>query len=88
MIDMSKNVDVYVCTPDIGITESLRFVFIAFERMDPTTLEGTGKSHVVSMPTQDAMQLLKNLEFLQERHGLPKAEEPPQEVIASPKGKN
>jgi hypothetical protein len=88
MIDMRKNIDVYVCNPDIGITENLAFVFIAFEQMDTATLEGTGKSHGVSMPTADAMQLLRNLQFLQKQHGLEPAPDDPTEVIVSPKGTN
>jgi hypothetical protein len=39
--------------------------------MDKDTLEGTGKSHGVAMTTEDAMQLLHNLDFLRRRFELP-----------------
>jgi hypothetical protein len=88
MIDMSKNVDVFVCQPDLGITESLKAVFVTFERMNPATLEGIGTAHTVAMTTSDAMQLLSGLQLLQERHHLPSADEPYSEVDLSPRGKN
>jgi hypothetical protein len=66
-----KRIDVYVCKPDIGITKNLNAVFVQFEVMDKDTLEGTGKSHGVAMTTEDAMQLLHNLDFLRRRFELP-----------------
>jgi hypothetical protein len=71
MLDMSQNIDVYVCKPSSGITKSLAAVFLQFETMDPGTLEGTDKSHTVAMTTTDAMWLLKHLQYLQKRFDLP-----------------
>jgi hypothetical protein len=71
MFDMSKNINVYVCKPSSGINKALAGVFLQFEIMDPGTLEGTGKSHTVAMTTMDAMWLLKHLQYMQERFGLP-----------------
>jgi hypothetical protein len=40
-------------------------------------LEGTGKSHTVAMTTMDAMWLLKHLQYMQERFGLPVPDDGP-----------
>jgi hypothetical protein len=74
MIDMSKNIDVYVCAPNAGINKELSGVFIQFEVMDRDKMEGAGKPHTVAMTTSDAMWLLRHLQNLQERFSLPKAE--------------
>lgn len=87
-IDMSKNVEVWVCRPDVAITTKLNIVMFQFEVMDAETLEGTGKSHGLAMETEDAMQLLRSLQFLQKRFDLPEAAGDPTEVVVSPKGKN
>jgi len=71
VLDMSANIEVYVCRPDSGITKSLDAVFVQFEVMDKRTLEGTGKPHVLAMTTEDAMSLLKNLQYMQGRFDLP-----------------
>lgn len=70
MLDMSKRVNVYVCKPDSGITRSLRAVFLQFELMDSGTLEGTGEPFAVAMTTEDAMRLLKHLQYMQRRFDL------------------
>jgi hypothetical protein len=33
MVDMSKNIHLYVCHPDVGITKSLEVVFVQLELM-------------------------------------------------------
>jgi len=71
MLDMSRNIDVYVCKPESGITKSLAAVFLQFEVMDTDTLEGIGKSHALAMTTTDAMWLLKHLQYIQKRFDLP-----------------
>lgn len=45
MIDMSKNIDVYVSAPDVVLTTALSAVAIQFEVIDPLTMRGTGKPH-------------------------------------------
>jgi hypothetical protein len=77
MLDMSENIDVYVCKPSSGITKSLRAVFLQFKTMDPGTLEGTGKPHTVAMSTTDAMWLLKHLQYIQHRFDLPVPDDGP-----------
>jgi hypothetical protein len=77
MMDMSENIDIYVCKPESGISKSLQAIFLQFEVMDPGTLEGTGKSHTVAMTTMDAMWLLKHLQYMQERFGLPVPDDGP-----------
>jgi hypothetical protein len=84
MIDMSKNIELYVCRPDVGITKSLEVVFVQFELMDKGTLEGTGKPHAVAMTTEDAMQLLRNLQYLQKQFDLTPAEDDPIEMKGGP----
>src|SRR3981189_1767551 len=84
MIDRSKNIDVYVCHPDLGITKSLEAVFVQFELMDKGTMEGTGKSHTVAMTTEDAMQLLRNLQHLQAQFHLTPAEDDTTELKGGP----
>jgi hypothetical protein len=44
MMDMSKNIDVYVCRPDLGITKSLKAVFVQFELMDKRYAGGHRKT--------------------------------------------
>jgi len=88
MIDMRRNIDVFVCTPDVGISANLSSVFIAFEQMDPKTLKGKETAHVVAMTTSDAMQLLRGLQYMQTRFDLPNADEDPTEVTESPTGKH
>jgi hypothetical protein len=70
MLDMSENIDVFVCKPESGITKSLNSVFLQFEVMDKHTLEGIGKPHIVAMTTLDAMWLLKHLQYMQKRFDL------------------
>jgi hypothetical protein len=70
MIEMGKNIDLYVCRPDAGITKSLRFAFVQFELLDKDTFEGTGKPHTLAMTTEDAMWLLKHLQNLQKQFSL------------------
>lgn len=84
MIDMSRNVDVYVCSPSIAINKSLEAVCLVFEVMDRETQEGTGKTHTVAMPTPDAMQLLRNLQYLQAQFHLTAAEADPIELKGGP----
>jgi hypothetical protein len=72
MIDMSKNIDVYVCRPDAAINKDLSGMMIQFEVMDLRKMEGTGKPHTVGMTTSDAMWLLRHLENLQQRFSLEK----------------
>ncbi len=72
MIDMSKNIDVYVAAPDVAITSATSGIAIQFEVIDPHTMQGTGKPHTVAMTTTDAMWLLRHLENLQQRFSLPK----------------
>jgi hypothetical protein len=71
MLDMSENIDVYVCRPDSSITKSLRVVSLLFEKMDTGTLEGTGEPFALAMTTEDAMWLLKHLQYMQKRFDLP-----------------
>jgi hypothetical protein len=80
MIDLSKNIDLYVCSPNVAINKSLEAVGLVFEVMDRETQEGIGKSHTVVMPMPDAMQLLRNLQHLQRRFDLPPAKDDPTEV--------
>jgi hypothetical protein len=84
MIDMSQNITLYVCHPDVGITKSLEVVFVQFELMDKGTLEGTGTPHAVAMTTEDAMQLLRNLQYIQKQFDLTPAEDDPIEVKGDP----
>ena len=70
MLNMNEKIDMHVCRPDIGINKSLDAVFVQFEQLDKGTLEGTGKSHTVAMTTDDAMQLLRNPDYLRRRFGL------------------
>jgi hypothetical protein len=84
---MNHNIDVYVCSPDVGINKSLEAVFLVFEVMDRETREGTGKSHAVAMPMLDAMQLLRNLQHIQKNFSLPAATEEPT-MIELPQKKN
>jgi hypothetical protein len=72
MVDMSKNIDVYVCNPNAGINQSLEGVFLQFEVMDPISQEGTGKPHTVLMTMPDAMWVLRLLENIQQKFSLPK----------------
>jgi hypothetical protein len=87
MLDMSKNIDVYVCKPESGITKSLRAVFLQFETMDTDTLEGTGKPFALAMTTADAMLLLKYLQYMQKRFDLSIPDNRPI-VDMTPKRKN
>ena len=84
---MNHSIDVYVCSPDVGINKSLEAVFLVFEVMDRETQEGTGKSHAVAMPMLDAMQLLRNLQHIQKNFSLPAATEDPT-MIELPQKKN
>lgn len=68
---MRQNVDLYVCEPEVGINRQLESVFIQFEVMNGETGEGTGKSHTILMPVEDAMQLLQTLSHIQKRFSLP-----------------
>ena len=68
---MHRNVDVYVCEPEVGINPNREAIFIQFQLMDVETQEGSGKSHTVMMPVSDAMQLLQTLLHNQERFSLP-----------------
>jgi hypothetical protein len=84
---MNQNIDVYVCSPDVGINKSLEAVFLVFEVMDRETQEGTGKSHTVGMPMLDAMQLLRNLQHVQQQFSLPAAAQDPV-MVELPQKKN
>jgi hypothetical protein len=68
---MRRNVDLYVCEPEVGINQQLETVFIQFQVMNGETQQGTGKSHTVLMPVPDAMQLLQTLQHIQKRFSLP-----------------
>jgi hypothetical protein len=68
---MDRNVDVYVCEPEVGINRRREAVCIEFEVMNPATQEGSGRSHTVLMPVQDAMQLLRTLQHIQKKFALP-----------------
>jgi hypothetical protein len=72
MVDMSKNIDVYVCKPSAGINTKLEAIFIQFEVMDKDSQQGTGKSHTVLMTMPDAMWVLRLLENMQQKYSLPK----------------
>jgi hypothetical protein len=69
---MHRNVDVYVCEPEVGINPQREAICIQFQVMNGETQEGTGKSHTVLMPVPDAMQLLRTLQHIQKRFSLPK----------------
>jgi hypothetical protein len=84
---VNQNIDVYVCSPDVGINKSLEAVFLVFEVMDRDTQEGTGKSHAVAMRMLDAMQLLRNLQHIQKQFSLPAATEDPT-LVELPQKKN
>jgi hypothetical protein len=84
---MNQNIDVYVCSPDVGINKSLEAALLVFEVMDRETQEGTGKSHAVAMSMLDAMQLLRNLQQVQKQFLLPAATEDPT-MVELPQKKN
>jgi hypothetical protein len=85
---MNANVDIYVCRPNLGVNKILSGVFIQFEVMDKTTLQGTGKPHTVAMTTSDAMRLLALLENAQQRLSLPKEKISPAMVEISSERNN
>ncbi len=70
MLDMSDKIDVYVCNPESGITKSLRYVCVQFERLDEQTKERTGTPCTLGMTTDDAMRLLRHLQHLKDRFDL------------------
>lgn len=74
---MYENVDVYVCEPEVGINPQLEAVFIQFNLMDRETHQGTGRSHTVLMSTPDAMQILRTLQYVQNRFSLPEGKDEP-----------
>lgn len=74
---MYENVDVYVCEPEVGINPQLEAVFIQFNLMDRETHQGTGRSHTVLMSTPDAMQILRTLQYVQDRFSLPEGKDEP-----------
>jgi hypothetical protein len=84
---MRRNVDLYVCEPEVGINQQLEAVFIQFEVMNGETQEGTGKSHTVLMPVPDAMRLLQTLSQIQKRFCLP-ADASDLAMIEIPRNKN
>ena len=76
MLDMSNKIDAYVCKPESGINRSHDGVFLQFELADKRTMEGTGKPLALAMTTEDAMWLLKHLQYMQRRFDLPIPEGP------------
>jgi hypothetical protein len=82
-----ENVDVYVCEPEVGISRQLDAIFIQFEVMDPEKQAGTGRSHTVLMSTPGAMQLLRTLQYVQNRFSLPEGKDEPM-MIEIPQKKN
>jgi hypothetical protein len=70
MLDMSDKIDIYVCNPESGITKSLRYVYVQFERLDEQTKERTGTPCTLGMTAEDAMLLLKHLQHLRDRFDL------------------
>lgn len=68
---MERNVDVYVCEPEVGINPKREVVFIQFQLMDGETQESSGRAHTVLMPVPAAMQLLQTLQHVQKRFSLP-----------------
>jgi hypothetical protein len=70
MIDMSKIIDVYVHSPSTGINTDQSAVFLHFQTMTRNQ-QDTGKPHTLAMTTEDAMWLLKHLQYMRERFDLP-----------------
>lgn len=85
MRDLSKNVDAYVCRPMASITQTLRTVFVEFERLDTDTMEGTGTSHILGLTTGEAMWLLKVLQRMRDRYDLPIPED---QIVEGPTTKS
>jgi hypothetical protein len=69
MIDMSNNIDIYVHTPSTGINKDASAVFLTFGTMTRNQVN-IGKQHTVAMTTEDAMWLLKHLQYIRERFNL------------------
>ena len=69
-MDMSKNIDVYVHTPSTGMNTDATAVILTFGTMTRNQAD-IGKSHTVAMTTEDAMWLLKHLQYIRERFDLP-----------------
>lgn len=76
MLDMSRQIDVFVCHPQSGINVAADGVFLQFEQADRSTMMGTGTTHTLAMTTLDAMWLLKHLQYMQRRFDLPVPEGP------------
>ena len=82
---MNEDIDVFVCEPEVGISKQLDAIFIQFEGVDRKTQKGTGRSHTVLMSTQDAMQLLRTLLYIQEKFSLPEGKDEPAMIEISRK---
>jgi hypothetical protein len=50
--------------------------------MDSGTLRGNGESHVLATTTEDAMWLLKHLQYMQRRFDLPIPEGPIEDMTS------
>lgn len=59
-----------------------------FEEMDSGSLAGSGKSHTVAMTTEDAMWLLKHLQYMQQRFDLKIPDDAPVEDLTPPSKPN
>ena len=84
-MDISKNIDVYVHTPSTGMNRDATAVFLTFGSMTRNQVD-IGKSHTLAMTTEDAMRLLKHLQYIRERFDLPLPSDGPIVAVA-PSGK-
>lgn len=71
MKDLSKLVNHHVCRPDIGLAGSEELVVLVFEHLDLATNQGRGTTLGLSLPTEDAMLLLRLLQHIQRKFDLP-----------------
>jgi hypothetical protein len=86
MMDMSKNIDVYVHTPSTGMNTDATAVFLTFGTMTRSQVD-IGKPHTVAMTTEDAMWLLKHLQYIRERFHLPLPSDGPIVDATPPSGR-
>ena len=86
MMDMSKNIDVYVHSPSTGISSDHSSVFLLFGTMARNQVD-IGKPHTLAMTTEDAMWLLKHLQYMRERFDLPLPSDGPIVDVTPPSGK-
>jgi hypothetical protein len=86
MMDMSKNIDVYVHSPSTGINTDKSAIFLHFHTMTRNQVD-TGKPHTLAMTTEDAMWLLKHLQHMRERFDLPLPSNEPIVDVTPPSGR-